>query len=123
MKITETFPVDAGNISITDHDFIKHYGGNIDNSGGNCTLVKVEKGLRKVKYHIKDCWLGELKGETTIETNGEIVVGDVGYLFSNEGTVWTDFLKKTFYLRSESKHYHTINTGGDGSFEIEITIT
>jgi len=116
--ISNEFGVDAGNIGIIDMDFVKENGGEFGKTAKRMSQqIAVKPGNYLFKYNLPDTWLGEIKGEITIKTKGDVVIGDICYLFSDvKHEIWLDFLEKTGYLKNLGSDGFAINTGGDGCF-------
>ena len=126
--ITGSFGVDAGNISVVDMGYLKRNGGQIgDTAKRCCKVVDIENGKYKVRVDIPSSWDGHVTASKMLEvTSGQIAIGDMCYFFSIgevEHAVWIKFLDKTKYLKSKSKKYLSISTGGDGELRAIVTLT
>lgn len=122
-KVSGRFGVDAGNVSAYDFAYIKKNGGIWgEDASNNCKKIKVPSGQYTINYDIRNTYKGNAKGERYIQTSGEIVFGDICYLFSEVDDAWMKFLEKTNYLRIDGKYGFSINTGGDGDFPAKFNL-
>jgi hypothetical protein len=124
------FPVDAGNICFIDYALIKEYGGSITHSrkcvDPDCNeLMELDgAGRYRVSYKILNTYNGDLSGSTTLNImSGKLAVGDACYMFSGKDGNWDKFLDETGYLHDMDKEGHCADTGGDGEFEVEVTVS
>jgi hypothetical protein len=138
MKIIGSYGVDAGNISIVDLKYIESKGGSFGKFASSTSKkVTLEPGKYRVNVSMDDSYccyeyedgeesIKDFSGE--IETSGEVVIGDVCYLFSSDevGDVyWSNFLdeSETDYLKNNNKNCIFLDTGGDGEFKVEVEFT
>lgn len=136
-SIKGDFGVDAGNISIVDLSYIRCKGGDFGETAKRlCEKLTLEPGRYEVTaivfntWNFDDCDSVDEEGEDrylsksfVLETTGEVVVGDVCYLFSSEepsSEYWPMFLDITNYLEDNSSSCYFISTGGDGEFRCEV---
>jgi hypothetical protein len=123
MKINfENLSVDAGNITVIDYDYlITNYGlMRIEEaiSGGHSKVIEVEPGIYSISFNA-DCWIGKVFKVFNITTTGKLLVGDCCYLFDDQ---WQKFLDLTDYLHKNNNNFYSIDTGGDGGFDVELTV-
>lgn len=127
MEISTKLGVDAGNISIMDLSYIQRKNGKYCKTAERlCKKITVEPGKYEININILDCWNGKINKTCIIDTQGEIVIGDACYLFSSEEVnyeMWAKFLDETDYLHNTNDNFYCVDTGGDGEFNCEITIT
>ena len=115
-------PVDAGNISFADSKWIKSLGGSIPKQKGLVhTLDCFPRGAYTITYTLPNTWNGKVKGKGSITLTGKLIIGDLCYLFAND-KAWTDFLAKTDYFRIPFPEYISVDTGGDGMFDVTFTV-
>jgi hypothetical protein len=138
MKIIDSYGVDAGNISVVDLKYIESKGGMFGKTASSSNKkIILEPGKYHVSISLKDFYEDYLEDEDNdsnkepvvkhgiIETSGEVVIGDVCYLFSSDESShdsWSAFLdeSETNYLQKDNNHCLFFDTGGDGSFEVEV---
>ena len=124
--ITDSYGVDAGNISVVDLDYIESCGGKFGNTASSlCKKVELEPGEYRCSISIPDCWKGEVKHNFVIKTKGTIIIGDACYLFSCSEVAhqyWLDFLSDTDYLDKSFEYCFFASTGGDGEFKATVTL-
>lgn len=142
ISITGDFGVDAGNISIADLAYIRLKGGDYSKTARRlCKKISLEPGTYQVTAIIYNTWNFEesisddIEGEEEekkrylsksflLETTGEVVIGDICYLFSSEESsseYWPMFLDITDYLEKSNLNCYFISTGGDGEFPSEVS--
>ena len=111
-------PVDAGNISVLLKSKIKYKKNNLSKT------VQIKKGLYNIEISCKDSWNGsvKIKGFIKVENDEDtLIVGDACY--SIKDSDWGNFLDKTDYLGNMHSFGVSLNTGGDGTFNIKVSIT
>jgi len=107
-----SLPVDAGNIGVIASDKTEH----IDKDTSVIDLGA--PGEYKIQVKLPRCWLGARQKTRKIKTRtGKVVVGDLCYVF-NEG--WDKYLNDTEYLNKDTDYSFSVNTGGDGRFEVNV---
>ena len=125
MNINTNLDVDAGCICIVDGEYINMHGGT--DPRDDVLSLNLEPGRYQITYDLPDTWNDHLQGYCEIECTGELIIGDICYIFSNdddEEDKWSALLDDTDYLRKMKKGKgHCIETGGDGAFEVDLTIT
>lgn len=119
---SNTFPVDAGNISFMDYSFVKEYGGSVSSTFISNDVVELGgAGRYRVNYKVLNTYNGDISGSVTLNINsGHLVVGDACYLFDKN---WDTFLDDTDYLNDMGSSGYCVNTGGDGAFSTSLTIS
>src|SRR3990167_11320013 len=92
--------VDAGLILIADLDFWleleKSYKLKLNESRDQNLeqIVQLPKGLKKIKWSIKNTWNGSIEGIDELNiTSGSVMIGDPCYLFADQND-WIIFLEK-----------------------------
>jgi len=128
-KVFKGMSVDAGMLCIADVGYLKQHGATLEKYGDRYNIrriINLPIGKYKITYKVRDCWVGS--PEDTVEINcqsGQLLVGDPCYNFPNivKGKdVWVEFLHEIDYGNNCNKFIHTINTGGDGGFDIRLEI-
>lgn len=122
----KNLPVDAGNISVCDADYIKSKGGTKFNDRLS-RKVSLSAGNYKVKAKIPGAWEGKVESEFNL-TVGEsgVLIGDSCYYFpcNDKGdTSWSKFLDETSFLSNSNNNAHFMSTGGDGCFNVDLSFT
>lgn len=89
--------------------------------------IKRNKGIPIVSFHLKkdsfiklivlNTWHGTISSRSKLLRTGEYYVGDPGYIFTEN---WDLILSKTDYFNNIPRNCIRLNTGGDGSFMVEI---
>lgn len=120
MVIDYSFCVDAGCIAVADKDWVESKGGINNNLKLNPEFL-VEPGKYKITLSCEDTWNGKVKKEVEIETSGKLIFGDLCYLFDDHNK-WSDLLDETDYLQISNKNFHSVDTGGDGTFNFHIKL-
>lgn len=109
--------VDAGNISVIDYGYL------IKNMGKDTDLVQyrtVSNGWWDVTIIIEESWNGSIVKHGRIKVTKErIAIGDACYQFDDE---WSKFLDKTKYLKDMGEGGISIDTGGDGRFDVKVNM-
>jgi len=115
--------VDAGNITLIDYDYlINNFGPmRIEESikQGLNKVIEVESGIYSVSLNIPDCWKGKIFKVFNITTTGKLIIGDCCYLFDDK---WQSFLDSTDYLHKNNRNFYSVDTGGDGEFDVDLTL-
>jgi hypothetical protein len=122
MKIKHSFSVDTGGIIIASVDFLKPYGFKYNKEGGIIvTLPKNTLSSQEITYSCLDTWDGSLKGKDVIWSGKTIFIGDPCYHIKNENLM-NILLDSTDCYRRPNENYLYLSTGGDGSFDFDISI-
>ena len=112
VRFNVTLGVDAGNLTLIAHQ--KELPIRYDNSS---ILKFTVRKKSKVIITVKNSWLGRLKKQFTLEA-GSYLFGDACYIIPEEK--WMDYLYTTNFMQDLKTSF---NTGGDGSFPVEVVIT
>lgn len=90
-----------------------------------CKIIGVEPGRYEVTMGL-DSWDGNVKETATINVpSGKLFVGDSCYMFSSQEPAdahWGAFMTATGGLEYVPDEYFAVATGGDGNFDIDLTI-
>lgn len=125
IQFEHEFSSDAGGIGVIDEEYLKENGGSLRDEYLNKKMV-VAPGKYKINFYCKDSWLkNNIQKECKIETDGNLIFGDICYLFDNSPSgdqSWINFMKRTDYMEKHNKKFFFVNTGGDGSFIFNIMI-
>jgi hypothetical protein len=117
MVIEKELFVDSGSMCFCNIKDLEKYGAE---TFGDGLLIPLEKGKYEIDIHLPDTWNDEinLKKTVEVEDKAEFYLGDPCYCFS--GDSWDTFLSATNY--GTTSEYTEILTGGDGDFEVKVTV-
>ena len=121
MKIN--LPVDAGNVSFMDLDFMKKCGGDIPPETDLVEVIPLEPGVYSIYYKV-DCWKGKLSEKFDMHVpSGKLIIGDACYMFHGAPhDSWGKLLSRTEFLAKKFKGFYPVDTGGDGTFKFNVSI-
>lgn len=110
--------VDSGSLCIIDKKFLEQYG--YDNSEDGCEEYELEPGCYEFKVNVThdddDSDFEDTLAD--ILTTGTIVVGDPCYVIKDED--WDRFINDTDFSRFYGEAGFHIETGGDGTFNLDV---
>lgn len=131
-KYNESHGVDAGNISVADYGYYKKNGAKrqkITSIGHSKfgEIISLKNGTYQVEILVSETWNGDIKDSfKLVVTSGKVAIGDACYFWdhSQKGQdSWMKFLKETNYLDKSNNQFYSVNTGGDGAFDVTILFT
>ena len=114
--------VDAGCFVIGDKDWFISKGADpkLMEDKDHQFIIKCEPGKHTVHYILPHSWDGYKSGAKNLNiTSGELWVTDACYVIHED--LWDEFLADGCLDKSDDGHF-TIDTSGDGGFDLELII-
>lgn len=110
--------VDAGIIIVSDASIVE-----MNREEYKKQIFKIDNGLYNITASIGDTWNGavETTGQVLV-TTGEIIVVDPCYIIGKLDNGWNEWLDKTEYGDNVENAFVCSNMGGDGIYDVELTI-
>jgi len=126
--------VDAGCFVVGDKDFFIQHGADEKRIIGlkHAYIIKCKPGKHIVRYEMDeswnisppdeddDYWIPESETYNMNIPSGELWVVDACYVIRDD--LWMEFIDKG-YLDNDDEFHFTINTGGDGEFNIRLWVS
>ena len=113
--------VDAGMIGVADFDFYPVPDQTIDKYTRDGLIVMVQPGKYKIDIDAECEGLEISKTSTLNIESGKLVIGDPCYGFSGLRDQWSKVLNDYDYFKRNDEKIMTIDTYGDGDFDVQVT--
>jgi len=118
--------VDSGMIMVADLTYLDQFKDRGDPAVDGGKVIKVSKGVHKVKWAIKNTHNGDIKGEEELNvSSGKIFVCDPCYIIGHsKHENWRSWLNETDYGEDiQTNNAFIIDSmGGDGEYKVELRL-